>query len=719
MDLFWFLKQTETLLYIKHKIEILELQLCDLTELDYGSESTNIPTPSYLSVLGSFRDAEDDFVRVAVELILNYALKRPQELRQIQSLFTHRFGFDKTSYLRHYRVQKAVVDTLIKRLDNGDDTSIVKLFLSVAEEYLKIKFNVTEFRARNKVVWYDFQPTFAAELVELRQAIWATLFSLYQQPTHREPVRNILRTYVSAGFRSTGNEILVSDSEEILQFFSLKFDTESYQDCILVQKYLEMLDSCGISYDASSQVNFTNDIFRLSQVILTDRTEKKLLDMGNDEYQRYRTNQIRVYFRGFLRNDYQLFFEQCQTILSETYHRNQVSRLGAAIEQVLLVLAEENPNLYPEILEHYLELGDPFSLPTPLPVAKLIEIVGSENGYEVVSRYNYPTRTQWLFKYFETIPLEGIRPEHPEQIRCLYEVAKAGEIPHNFDFLLKFYHLDDTLLTQIVEIILDKYDTDPDFAVPLSWLFIPHTEIGLTLVDVIPDIELLKRAYLAIPESESYVDFDGQSLNRILDFDSAFILTYIDHIYDNGGWRERFNDHRDFSFLWQREDYIEIMKSVIERVYVREQEDFYDSYLHTFFGLQVGSERDPATAIKERQDRFLEEIVYRCHEYSEFMEFVFNLIAQFAPGRRRHFLRLFIQLNGNLNDFRRLSLEPTSSSWSGSAVPMLQERLEYYDSLLSMLNTVEFLEHRQYIEQRIEGIRKRIELEKKSDFLDD
>jgi hypothetical protein len=48
---------------------------------------------------------------------------------------------------------------------------------------------------------------------------------------------------------------------------------------------------------------------------------------------------------------------------------------------------------------------------------------------------------------------------------------------------------------------------------------------------------------------------------------------------------------------------------------------------------------------------------------------------------------------------------------------MLQRRMDYLDSLISLLNTVDFLPHKQYIEGLVEGLQANIEYEKKKDFM--
>lgn len=162
-----------------------------------------------------------------------------------------------------------------------------------------------------------------------------------------------------------------------------------------------------------------------------------------------------------------------------------------------------------------------------------------------------------------------------------------------------------------------------------------------------------------------------------------------------------------------RDDYIELIGQVVERIYEQEQIILSGTYLETFF--RVNGEDKPE--VTEKQDHTLKLLIERRHNDSSFMEFVFEVIAQFSPERRRRFIASFLELNKSFEDFQGLSLQPNSYSWSGSAVPVLQGRAEYLESLLPILNVVDLLQHKQYVEHEIELIRVQIEREKKKDFI--
>ncbi len=75
--------------------------------------------------------------------------------------------------------------------------------------------------------------------------------------------------------------------------------------------------------------------------------------------------------------------------------------------------------------------------------------------------------------------------------------------------------------------------------------------------------------------------------------------------------------------------------------------------------------------------------------------------------------------NKKYDDFKNLHYESNISTWTGSAVPMLQEKIDFYEKIKQLCNSVEFLKHRQFIEQRIKEIRNNIQHEKKRDFTEE
>jgi hypothetical protein len=692
VDVFWFLKETDTLLYIRDRISEIEPHPVEPSQVRTGTNS-NIPSPSILSVLGSFAHSDEDTFRMALDLLFRYLEKRPSDLPLVLHLLTDQFGFKHTSYIIGFTIQRAVIDVLEERLQDGEDAPFSKLFLAVAEKYLNTRFSSYESKGSHAIQIIDFELAPTAELTELRGAVFSQLFRLYELPTLRKEVLNVLQNYSRYVHGVSISEIVARDATLVLPFIESKLDPSSYKDCSVVNEYLELLDNHGVAFDGQLRDRYTNETYNLSELLLNDWAEKRNLDL-----------------------DFERLIEHCVEI-REYLDQGEQYQLEGGVIDVFLTLAVRDPDLYAEVLERYLELGDPLRLRSISLIGNLIRIRGVAYSYEVLKRPNYPTKRRWLFDYFQTLPHGAIEAQHLSQIYTLYREAERGEIPYSFDFLLKYRPFDRNLVARTTQIITDKCETDADFAFALSGLFNPLTEVNKAIIELFADhLHLLKRAYFAALDKRDNEDYDRRTLARILDLESGFIVEYIDHMYERKEWSSRNNDIHDSSFLWMRDDYEKLMVQVAEQIYEQEQERtiLSGTYLETFFR---NDEDKPE--VRERQDHCLVVLIESRHNDPDFVQFLFDVIAQLTPERRRSLLGVLLKRNKCFEDFQRVLLQPNSYSWSGSAVPVLQGRAEYLESLLPMLNTVDLLQHKQYVERQIQVIRSDIEREKKKDFIGD
>jgi hypothetical protein len=715
MDVFWFLKETDTLLCISERVSAMEPEAKDLSGVRVGSNS-NIPSPSILSVLSSFAYSDEHTLRMALDLLFRYLEKRPSDLPLVLHLLIDQFGFKHTSYIRGYAVQRTVIEALEERLEQGEDEIFSKLFLAVAEKYLHTHFSSSESKGSRTIQIVNFDLTPTPELTQLRGTVWSCLFHLYRVPTLRKEVLGVLQSYSKYGCRGSGKEVAAQDSAAVLPFVRSELNPGNYRHCAVVHEFLDLLNRFGVAFDSGLRDRFRNVTYDISEVLLNDWAEKRNLDLDYEQYRQYKKRRIEQYFAGYNFDNYEQLVAHCVEI--RTYlDQGEQHQLEGGVTDVFLALATRKPHLYAEVLERYLERGDPLRLRSLILVENLVRIRGITGSYEVLDRPNYPTKRHWLFGYFQSLPHEKIKAQHLSQIYALYREAERGEIPYSFDFLLKYRPFDRDVVARVTQIVTEKVQMDADFTFALSGLFNPHTEANKVLIELFADhLDLLQRAYFAALDKRDNEDYDRRTLARILDVDSGFMMEYIDHMYERKEWESRTDDIHDSSFLWMRDDYKRLMVQAAERIYEREQQRsiLSGTYLETFF---KNDEDKPE--VRERQDRCLEVLIERRYSDPDFVQFLFDVIAQLAPERRRSLLSLFVKRNKSFEDFRRLLLQPSSYSWSGSAVPVLQGRAEYLESVLPLLNTVDLLQHKQYVEQHIQAIRLDIEREKKKDFIGD
>lgn len=197
VDVFWFLKQTDTLLYLREQIAAMEPQDYQPTASDYKPDASGAEPP-ILHILSMFRYTEQSNVRIAIGLVCDYLTKRPKELPKVLHLLIEDYGFKHTSNVHHYVVEQTVVDVLWERTKDGQESLFARVFVAIAQVFLRTQFHTHEARKKWTVTIYDFTLPPTEDIFALRQTIWRHVLALYHIPTFAPSVLEILHSYTVA-----------------------------------------------------------------------------------------------------------------------------------------------------------------------------------------------------------------------------------------------------------------------------------------------------------------------------------------------------------------------------------------------------------------------------------------------------------------------------------------------------------------------------------------
>ena len=719
IQLFWFFLQSDTLVYISDRIATLNTGPVELSSINWTEEDPDTDLHPLLNLLGLFRQADEEgAVRSALELACKYVEKIPQSAPQFIALMTKRFGFTHQSHLRGYLIQKIVIKILWKKADRGQDELFSRLFLAVAKKYTPTRFNSHEASSKNSIVVHQFNLLEIESIFELRRTMWDGVLYLYENTCLQEEVIDVLKTYSCSGYLLSQNKIISKDAELIVLFITDSLSPDNFAHCLIVQNYAAMLNRRNIpGADALSQ-NFRNGIYEIYELLSFDYSAAA--DMNFREFEKLKKQKIRDHTREFGLDDYSKLIQQCIEILSCISGDHQTHNIKAGILEVLVALAERDGPLGAQVIQEYLKSGDPLAIrPPALIIGKLLKSCGNGQTLRIIEEPEYPTKRPWLFGYYLCLSPEDIGPETIDNLYKLYREAELTELPYDYDYLLNYKAQDAHIVVNVTNIIVEKAETDEIFCRGLASLFNPNSEVNQQIFDLFEGHQdSLEKAYMLHSKVDKDADYNGETLARILSVNPDFILEYVDRVYDADGTTHSYIDTRDYAFLWHHEGCDFIMSRAIDRTLQHEKKRGYilGSYLEHLFCVHNGRECPPEIVAK--QDEFLTAIIQEQAQNNDLMDLIFRPISHFSPERRKRFIELFLENNKSYEDFEKLALEPSTWSLRGSAVPMYQARVEYWESLLPLCNTVDLLQHRLYIERHVEANRKAMEAEKKSDFMD-
>jgi len=95
------------------------------------------------------------------------------------------------------------------------------------------------------------------------------------------------------------------------------------------------------------------------------------------------------------------------------------------------------------------------------------------------------------------------------------------------------------------------------------------------------------------------------------------------------------------------------------------------------------------------------------------------MIQTFDIDRQILFYSEFFRVDSDIGHFKELILFPTMESWSNSRVPLLTKKIEKLQRIMELCQSIEFIAHRQFLEEQISHLRREIEKEKKNDFMEE
>lgn len=179
MQYFWYMKETDTLIYCKTYIDLLEKETIEIDNYELIEKNNFYQDNDLLGILSNFINSYDSF-KIALQIILEYFECQPNTLKDFMlPLLTKTFGYSLESYKYGYYFEKILLDEIWEKSQTGNNILFTKLYLEVIKIYLKIEFDTSKSQGHHSVSLIHFTISKTEKLEVLRQTIWENLFSLY------------------------------------------------------------------------------------------------------------------------------------------------------------------------------------------------------------------------------------------------------------------------------------------------------------------------------------------------------------------------------------------------------------------------------------------------------------------------------------------------------------------------------------------------------------
>ena len=197
----------------------------------------------------------------------------------------------------------------------------------------------------------------------------------------------------------------------------------------------------------------------------------------------------------------------------------------------------------------------------------------------------------------------------------------------------------------------------------------------------------------------NHFDYDGSLLLRLIQIDIGY---WNEITIKCGGTRECNLDSRIFDKIWMMDNYCQI----IDIAYANMRDSYFRYLRHdTILRLFASSEKNKPL-ITERKESWIREHIEK-YAYDEAkIKDIFDVIATVFSGKRLEYIKEFLEKNSNFDMFTKISLFPSSRSWSGSEVPLIEKDIDFLQKLAEEISGVDYLEHKLYLKECISDKKK-------------
>ena len=729
--------EVQTLLILKKRIDA-ESPIFIRAEDINAEDGKNFQSVSddIINILGGFAYLEN--LDSALDLFFQYYLKRPDLYMQFYHAATSSFSVDKHSSEYGFRIQILFFTKMLEYCKNDKDNLVELLFIGVASHFLQLKFSPCEDTRNGKGVTLYYIPIeLTPGVKEYRELIWKHLLSVASTSSWHQRIKNILRTYGKTVY-DCSKEVVEFDASYIFELLKQVLSPENLADCLTAQSLQGILAAAEYPTDELHPY-LDSPKYKLYQLIIGPKwtTETSFEERRNtkeaaiQEYMISAANKFSAFEEIF-----QIFVDRAM----DDGHICYEAAEGINIAMKSLMGSEED---YIRCASLILSSETITGIEIYQIAKTLFSMLTSQEVLELLGNSNQQHRNEWLFAYYHennlpagyhtwiygadihkianaTFKHYGYKTE----LAGLYVFLKDNSdrdihlsSGRDIDFLDKYLSADPHVIIAASEIILKKKEYSP-FMVCLYFEYQFnefHIHPSAVIQKFSQDINLLEQIYLCVKENGRLADLSGKFLSTLLEADKGFIKKYIKWFIRKSEKAMLAESDPDVAAFYSQDEYLYILDSIVDKAILSVQ--FPPMIVSKIIKkLLIFSNKNKG--MHEKCDCWIKHFIECYYHDKQKMHFLFAALTEISIAQAAEYIALLINCTKNYDIFEAIPLTPSSYKCSGSLVPTYSSWVENLEKLLPLFVGLDYIEHKNRVQQLIEYYRKKIKEEEISDILE-
>ncbi|MCA5005645.1 nSTAND3 domain-containing NTPase [Sphingobacterium bovistauri] len=717
-DLFWIYKDLDCLLYLRKWIMSLP-QEEHPGSLNFDTVNSLQPETRHFGLLKRFWNHPNEYLNPSLKLTFELAERQPSLLPEISKSINEDFKYKIEDLEHRYLRQNMLFDVLLDDKWNDTQKTIVNgIFLRLSDVLLGWHYTQYGPTKGHEFTYYNFNLYKSEALSYLRMRILAQLYDLFE--IDNKQCAKVLMKIVHPG-GDIDKSLYAEELPIYEKIISHKLDHRQSSHCKFVSSLSEHLEKVATAIPESWNDFINSDIQKLSDLLKPDWKDRKSKSL--EERPKERLNKINDVVNGSDWPD----LEQLLLNVNSLYDQeqgNSAKYMQAPATNIYIAIARKDKAQFENALRLH------FSGKVHFPLSSLVfhiplqeEIITGEELFRIVDSYEFEDRFFWESVLVTSLPEQQINEHFLKLLLALFNNGNRSVNVHNMHDYLKYWMAfenykakapelgNHNIITYLASLILARKNqtSNPfgyDFFSECASYFSNH-------------IEQLKSAYWAQHEIDPGFDYEDKELRAMLDLDRHF----IHETFSNGaiglGYTAKINlSNINISLLWEYPEYEELVENLLFDVV--EKERFSSTYEQAIFNLfrLKSADENSMKKVKSLIIKLTQKYAQNDKVLLILIETVYNNYNDWIIPYYRDFLLLRKDIEiTKKNDFGR------SGSMSGSWVPVYQRRIDFYQSIINMINTLpdilDYAEHIAYFEQLIAWKKEDIKKEMKRDFMEE
>ena len=662
-------------------------------------------------LLGRFRN-DPGLRTVALRAIVAEARRQRARIPVLLRLAWERYGFTPETDWIGLEPERALMDVLWQEAGEDRETA-APMFIALAGRALQTEHDSVAPRRRDSITFARFGVPATVQVRAFRDELWRRLSALLAVPELRPVVLDAVTTYAQGGRPQQDRAMVAGDLLTLEPLLLPTLDPDSCEDLALLRRLRQLRERLGLGIPPAYAPFLGTPHARMAALLLRDPTEDA--DLGwRAAAAKHRARMQRLGEQAEAERLAGFASELASLLAVHTDH--EAYRIREAATTMLVGAAATNADAVVDVVRGWIATGNPLEFPPAPLVNALMRAKGAEATWSLVATAaTSPARDPWIAAWLQLLPPDAWTVEHAGLAAELLLGAALREFWRARDLLDRVCAVDPEKGSYLLGALVGRVRVDPALARPLGLDFHDGAVLGTPLGTVLcQNPELFSAFYLVLDASERHLDAHAAVLDALVSINPGFATRWLDQVLSQTR-RPSGGEDREYSVLWRRDDWAAVLGPMARQII---EDDRGTRLVGSMLGtlLRVPEAAPDTMMISTRQDELLANLIGETRYDPERRRRLFYAFSDLPAARRHGLICAYLNLEPAVEDFASLTLEPTDWTWSGSEIPLLEQRRAFFASLLSACDRPTLLPHRALLEERLRSFDGEIANARRTDF---